>query len=101
MNSQDLIVGKSYSIRKPAHWFRCKQKPVVGKCIANGDTITFEIGDMKRTFTEFIFSKLEVTQLPDALPPKPKVKKPKQNEMCLATTTAAQRKRHARMLKSK
>ena len=98
MNSQDLIVGKSYSIRKPAHWSRSKQKPVVGKCIANGDTITFEIGDMKRTFTQFIFLKLEVTQLPDT---QPKVKKPKQKEMCLATTTAAQRKRHARMLKSK
>ena len=99
MNSQDLIVGKSYSIRKPAHWSRSKQKPVVGKCIANGDTITFEIGDMKRTFTQFIFSKLEVTLLPDK--PAPKPKKPKQNEMCLATTTSAQRKRHAKLLKAK
>ena len=97
MNSQDLIVGKKYSIRKPAHWSRRKQKTVVALCL-NNNPPTFLADDARLEYTDFIFSKLEVTQLPDV---PTKVKKPKQKEMCLATTTAAQRKRHAKMLKSK
>jgi hypothetical protein len=100
MNSQDLIIGKKYSIRKPAHWSRSKQKTVVAVCLDNNPP-KFRHDDVKLIYTDFIFSKLEVSQLPDKPAPKPKAKKQVQKEMCLSTTTAAQRKRHAKLLKAK
>lgn len=96
MNSLDLIVGKTYSIRKPAHWFRRQPKPVIGTCISNRPP-KFRIDDDVMVYSDFIFEKLEVTLVPDPPPKKPK---PTKKEMCLAATTAEQRKRHARMLKA-
>lgn len=96
MNSQDLIVGKTYSIRKPAHWSRCKQKTITALCLKNNPPV-FLTNDERISYTDFIFSKLEVSILPDK--PAPRPKKAQQKEMCLASTTPAQRKRHAKILK--